>query len=349
MKNTLCLIIVFILPLFTKHLYGGYGDQVNGYPNQKERDLHLATNMVRVAPQQFKTRYIGFFDILSPQIYPPVDPIYLHYDLNRAGRAHAADMAARCGLSHTSCDGTTSWSTRIFSYYSDGNTIGENIATGLSSGFDTVIQFLRDDVNGTPAPDNSAHDGHRRNIMFDQFTDIGPGYAYSSSTEWYDFWVQDFGGNTSRYYAIAAGSHLYGSPQKITFIAVYSDPHNRAPQSAQVVINGVAYDLNLHLGNAGKGSYSFELTDDNDCRDYYFRFVDDDGKTWYYPESTELSNDPSKPCYTAMGLADAIRVLKIASTNSDTVSGTERIVDQNGDGVIGLPDAILILGKAADR
>jgi len=205
-------------------------------------------------------------------------------------------MAANCGLQHSSSDGT-SWLTRIKSYYSTSDYIAENVATGLSAGHKTVIQFLRDDdQDGTPAADNSDYDGHRKNIMGSQYQDFGPGYAYSSSMKWFDFWVQDFGGGPHAYYAIASGSHLYLIRGEITFMATFYDPDGSAPLSAQVVINGVPHDMNHHLGTLSKGSYQLELTDDNDCLDYYYIFTDSDNTIWRYPATTKLSNNPGKSC-----------------------------------------------------
>mgnify|MGYP000051544835 CR=1 FL=1 len=323
-------------------LIAGYGDQINGYPNQQERELHLATNVVRTAPQEFRDTYIGSYNILLPQNYPPVNPIYLNHDLNQAGRVHGEDMAANCGLSHNSCDGTL-WSTRIKSYYTDSGWIAENIATGRSTGFSTVIQFLRDDVNGTPAADNSSNDGHRKNIMNSRYKDFGPGYAYSSTRPWYHFWVQDFGGGSPPYYAIASGSHLYITDQTITFIAVFYDPDGDAPQSAKVVINGVAQNMIHHLGSPSRGSYLLNLPDDNNCRDYYFQFLDADGTSWRFPETTELSNNPGQKCYTPVKLADAVLALQVISNSLSNPADASGIIDQDVDGKIGLTDAIITL------
>ena len=287
--------IVLIIGFSASSLKAGYGDQIDGFPNQQERELHLATNIVRTAPQEFRDTYIGSYNILLAENYPAVNPTYLNAELNKAGRVHAEDMATNCGLLHNSCDGTLS-STRIKSYYTASGWIAENIATGRSTGFQTVIQLLRDDVGGIPAADNSGGDGHRKNIMNSRYQDFGPGYAYSSTRAWYHFWVQDFGGGPHTYYAIASGSHLYLSIQTITFMATYYDPEGNAPQSTQIVINGVPHIMSHHLGTPSKGSYLLTLPDDNDCRDYYFQFIDSDGKSWRYPETSELSNNPEQIC-----------------------------------------------------
>ena len=334
--------VAMVLYGSASQLFAGYGDPINGYPNQQERELHLATNVVRTAPQEFRDTYIGSYNILLPQNYPAVNPIYLNHDLNQAGRVHSEDMAANCGLSHNSCDGT-SWSTRINSYYTDSGWIAENIATGRSTGFSTVIQFLRDDVNGTPAPDNSSGDGHRKNIMNDRYEDFGPGYAYSSTRQWYHFWVQDFGGGAPPHYAIASASHLYLSAQTITFMAVFYDPSGNPPQSAQVVINGVARNMSHHLGTPSRGSYVLNLPDDNNCRDYYFQFLDAEGTSWRFPETTELSNNSGQQCYTPATLADALIALQVVSNSLSNPEDASGIIDQDVDGKIGLTDAIITL------
>jgi uncharacterized protein YkwD len=338
--------VILVLSFSAAPLFAGYGDQINGYPNQQERELHLATNVVRTAPQEFRDTYIGSYNILLPQSYPSVNPIYLNYDLNRAGRVHAEDIAANCGLSHDSCDGTV-WSTRIRSYYTDSSWIAENIATGHPTGFATVIQFLRDDVGGTPAADNSGSDGHRKNIMNGGYGDFGPGYSYSSTRTWYHFWVQDFGGGSPPYYAIASGSHLYLAAQVITFMAVFYDPDGNAPQSAQVVINGVARNMSLHLGSPSRGSYLLNLPDNNDCRDYYFQFLDADGTSWRFPQTTELSNNPGHNCYTPATLADAVSALQVVSNSLSNPGDASGMIDQDADGKIGLTDAIITLKTLA--
>jgi uncharacterized protein YkwD len=334
--------VVLLLSFSAAPLLAGYGDQISGYPNQQERELHLATNVVRTAPQEFRDTYIGSYNILLPQNYPAVNPIYLNHDLNQAGRVHAEDMAANCGLSHNSCDGTL-WSTRIRSYYTDSGWIAENIATGRPTGFATVIQFLRDDVNGTPAADNSSGDGHRRNIMNGGYADFGPGYTYTSSRPWYHFWVQDFGGGSPPYYAISSGSHLYLGAQEISFMAVFYDPDGGAPQSAKVVINGVARTMSHHLGSPSRGSYLLSLPDDNDCLDYYFHFQDGDGTNWRYPETTELSNNLDQNCYTPATLTEAVLALQVVSNSLSDPGDASGIIDQDGDRKIGLTDAIITL------
>ena len=340
--------VLLALSFSATPLFAGYGDQINGYPNQQERELHLATNAVRTAPQEFRDTYIGSYNILLPQNYPAVNPIYLNYDLNQAGRVHAEDMAANCGLSHDSCDGT-SWSTRIRSYYTDSSWIAENIATGYSSGFSTVIQFLRDDVGNTPAADYSGSDGHRRNIMNGGYGDFGPGYAYSPTRPWYHFWVQDFGGGSPPHYAIAAGSHLYLTAQAISFMAVFHDPDGDAPQSARVVVNGVAQDMSLHLGSPARGTYLLNLPNDNACRDYYFQFLSADGTSWRFPETTELSNNPGQVCYTPATLADAVLALQVVTNSLSSPGDASAIIDQDVDGKIGLSDAIIALRMVAEN
>lgn len=341
-------LLVPLLCLSSNLLYAGYGDPMNGYPNQQERELHLATNVVRTAPQEFRDTYIGSYNILLPANYPAVGPTYLHYDLNRAGRVHAQDMAANCGLSHNSCNGT-SWSTRITSYYTDSYMFAENVASGHSTGFSTVVQLLRDDVGGTPAGDNSGSDGHRKNIMDSRYEDFGPGYAYSSTRPWYHFWVQDFGGGSPDYHAIVAGSHLYLASQKISFMAVFYDPDGAAPQSAKVVINGVPHSMSHHLGTSSRGTYLLELTDDSNCRDYYFQFTDSEGTTWRYPQTTELSNNPSQSCYSPVELSSAIKALQTISNSLQNPSDAAGIADQNGDSQVGLADAISILGQVSQQ
>jgi len=302
--NSKTISLCAVLAIFTSqsYLHAGHGDpdvSHPDYPSWHERSVIVATNACRMAPIEFRDTYVGDYDILLPENYPPVHPLYWNVDLNRAARAHAKDMANNCGLSHNSCDGTTSPSARIRPYYD--NYGGENIATGRTAPLSTVVQWLMDiDTSRTiPAPDNQSSskkwpsgDGHRKNIMRSRFKEIGVGYAYGSK-KWYHFWVQDFGTGTSSFvsHPIAAGSHFFFSKNGnsvISFMANYVDPDGNAPQSAHVVIDGTSHPLTLHLGNEEMGTYNVEMPKSSGCKEYYFSFVDSEGKTWRYPEKGSL-------------------------------------------------------------
>jgi hypothetical protein len=258
----------------------------------------VLTNAVRMAPQQYRDTYLNSSTILLPAIYPAVGPLNWSPTLSAAARAHAVGMATipGCNFSHTSCDGT-SFSTRVRSYYEDSSYIGENIAAGYSTPLSMVNALLRDDIGGVPAPDGSPGDGHRRNIMNGNFNAVGHGYA-TGPNAYARYWVQDLGGaipTSLRCRPVPAASHiLQGST--VSFLANYYDANNQPPQSAEVVINGVASPMSVHLGTAARGTYRFQSQSTGACRSYHFNFRDASGATIRYPARGELRTTTEGGC-----------------------------------------------------
>jgi hypothetical protein len=267
----------------------GYGVPVGEYPNWEERALLTMTNACRMAPQQFRTRYLPEYpDILQYTEYPPVVPLYWNLELNQAARAHANDMASTPCFQHDSCDGT-SWSTRIRSFYSKSASLAENIAYGYSDSFAALLAFLADGG----APDHSSGDGHRRNIMNGGLREMGCGYVRLSRP----YYVQDFGGGTPDFSTpVAGGSHLFLGGGTVSFFANYHDPGGQPPQQATLVLDGEHLELLLDLGQPARGTYALELPGTSSCRAYVFEFVDAAGTTWRYPENGALATTGEGGC-----------------------------------------------------
>lgn len=297
------LIALFVINPFSQSLYHGVpAASYPDYPNWQEQATIVFTNAVRMAPAAFRDKYMSpSYTILLPQNYPAVNPAFWNLNLNRSSRTYALDMANNCGwiANHNSCDGTA-WDARIKSFYTVSGTIAENKATGYAAPQQTVIQWLKDTVTTTRtlAADKSADDGHRRNIMNSAYLEMGAGYAYSSTKQWYYFWVQDFGGAQNQFAGrpIVSGSHLFLTANKITFMANYYDTTGQAPQSASVVVENVTYPMPLHLGVAARGTYDTAITLGTLCRTYYFSFKDDKGKTWLYPEKGRFATYGEGTC-----------------------------------------------------
>jgi len=111
--------------------------------------------------------------------------------LDQAARFHAKDMAADAYFNHDSYDRTQSglvfacsWSNRISRFYSNYGWLGENIAAGFGTP-DSVMSAWMDS------------DGHRSNILSQNFTEYGVGYA--SGGPYGSYWVQDFGSRSNSY------------------------------------------------------------------------------------------------------------------------------------------------------
>ncbi len=252
----------------------GNGDQVGGYPTFYERQLLVLTNACRMAPAQFRERYIGDYQVLLPQNYAPVKPLYWNLALNHSSRAHAMDMANNCGLQHNSCDGTD-FATRVKSYYLNKNsqsyTFGENISTGTATAIATLkLWVLEVDPSSSPVPaDLSGNDAHRQNLMRTEFRELGCGYAYGPE-QWYSFWVQDFGtcGHPTFSGPLVSGSHFFITPDSITFLVNYYSA--LPPDNLKCTIDSVDFPMIIAMGTASRGTYALTLKTDMDVRQYFF-------------------------------------------------------------------------------
>ncbi len=291
---------MFFLLFLSTDPFAGYGDLSDGLPSRLEREVLVMTNAVRMDPVGFRDKYIKNTAILLPSNYPAVEPVWYNQDLSKAARFHSDDMANNCGLSHNSCDGTT-FSKRVTFYYKGSGWLGENIATGNPTGIQTVVQWLRDDnAQKIPATDKSSSDGHRQNIMNAQYHEIGAGYSYSKSRQWYHFWTQDFGGGIGSDYKIPSGCH-FSSPEtatEISFAANYYDKSGTAPEKASVVIDNIEHSMTLFLGKSSSGTYIYSTTDDKKPHCYYFLFTSKD-QTIRYPQTNSLSTSSDSGCLNA--------------------------------------------------
>lgn len=276
-------------------VYAGAGDSHNGYPNNQERAVHTFTNAVRMSPEEYRNKYLGVSDILLPATYPAVNPIYLNYTLSQTAREHSIDMGDNCGLQHNSCDGST-FLERLTAAYSKSG-VGENIAMGQKSGFLAVKAWLLDNINGVPALDGSGDDGHRKNIMNSKFMEMGSGsYQGMATGKLRDYWTQDFGSKAATTYPIASGAFDEIVTGTYTFLANYFDASGKAPQSSEIILDGVATHLTLELGSAAKGTYTLNVPKGDGCMNYYFEFTDGDGAQWRYPENMTLSTVEGTVC-----------------------------------------------------
>jgi uncharacterized protein YkwD len=112
--------------------------------------------------------------------YGPTSALTMNARLRTAARLHSKDMADQDYFEHTSLDGRT-FARRISDQGYSGFTVGENIAAGNATAMDTFLQWLH-------SP------GHCRNMMEPSFREIGIGHAVNRSSQYNDYWTQDFGG-----------------------------------------------------------------------------------------------------------------------------------------------------------
>lgn len=110
--------------------------------------------------------------------YPKAKPLKYRNKLATAARRHARDMAHHNYFSHQSRNGAGPSERARAAGYRAG--AGENIAAGYGSVARTMRAWL-------------SSPGHCANIMSRGYKHLGLGYAYSSSSSYRDYWVQDFG------------------------------------------------------------------------------------------------------------------------------------------------------------
>lgn len=296
----------------------GYGDWLEespGFPDMKDRRVLLLTNSCRLDPTGYRDEYLGDYDILLPENYPTVDPLYWQIDLNRVARIHSEDMAQN-GLSHSSSDGT-SFGDRVKSYYSKSGWIAENIAAGNIDAISTVWQWLMDITDYStqePAEDNSLDDGHRRNIMSSTYKEMGSGYAYGPA-KYNHFWTQDFGGGTPDYTnPISAAAHFIGN-DSVTFLATYKDPYEGDPIGAFLWVEGEKINLSTFLGNTNAGTYRAMLPLVDSCRNYFFEFIDSEGNSCRHPEGGALVTIGDGDCIDQYSEPEDVPILGLNKKN----------------------------------
>jgi len=269
----------------------GVGSPIDGYPSWQERTMIVFTNMVRLAPIEYRDAYMADYEFPAGGIlnqYPAVTPLYWNHELNQAARFHAEDMAFNCNtLQHDSCDGT-SWSDRIRRFYPYSVALGENVAYGFRTPWATANAFLCDRYGSTCAPDSpdgSGFDGHRKNIMGPQYREIGTGYAKDSR----DYWVQDFGGRQPDFRSpLVSGSHAFLEDGLTSFFLNYHESSAAAPRKILLVLDDIQYSLDLDTGNVASGTYRVDVARASGCRPYVFLATASDGTCYRYPATSKF-------------------------------------------------------------
>ncbi len=275
------------------------GAPVDGYPSLFERQVIVYTNAVRMAPQQYRDKYMAGF-VPDPssilRTYNTVEPVYYEPRLNRSARFHAEDMASNGCFQHDSCDGTP-WSDRIWSYYPQARAIGENIAAGYATAKGFVEGLLCDASGGQCAQDKTSQAGHRTNIMSTGFASLGTGGASDTKGTGRYYWVQDFASNEPESKPpLVAGCHDFLAAGKTSFLLNYRDTGNQPPLSVQVVVDGIPYSMTLDLGTPAAGTYRLDMAKAASCRQYYFQAVTASGQAWRYPGPGVFLTDGEGTC-----------------------------------------------------
>lgn len=267
--------------------FASYGEIViaddgEAYPSWLERDVHMWTNMVRVAPETFYgpdsiwETPCGIEEFEAEETSPK-NPLYYDFDLNDAGRFHSADMYDNEWFDHASSDGT-SFPDRMARFYDESGMLGENIAAGYPDGEAALLQGWMCSA------------GHRSNIMSAGYNELGVGVKGL-------YFTQDFAsGTTETTEPIAMGLHSPEYPLgPVEFLV---DFQGAAPDEFSVVVDGRATPVTVLFGSPSRGVYQTEMTllSEVDCHQYYF-FWERDYQSGTFPEEgsylfgTDCSSD----------------------------------------------------------
>jgi hypothetical protein len=252
----------------------------SGYPNLKERIAAIYINMARMAPLQYKAKYMpGYVMTGLLEGYPPAPPLALHYDLNRAARSHSEDMNAHSTLTHNTSDGSTTWDARLASFYAGVSPVGEVLVSGIPSPQDAVNLWLYDNGKADHSfPADSSGDGHRMVLMSAAARQMGLGISGSG------WWTVDYAGNTpASHPPVVVAGHDFPDSGTIAFWSNYRDAGGSGPQKLSCFVDGAEEPLSLDTGSAAQGTYKVVMAKSAATRAYYFLALDKAGVTWRYP------------------------------------------------------------------
>ena len=255
-----------IIPLLAPSLALAYGEPDGaGRPNHRERLLHVFTNQVRAAPHDWP----GWDTSKATANARP--PVRLHGKLIEAARFHADDMAEHNCFQHESCDGTT-FQVRVDRFF-NGAGAGENIYTAI--GVDDERSAITGWMNS---------DGHRRNILTDDWTDLGTGFSARGGQVYY---VQDFGLVTQdeRPPIVGAARELLGSEVRL-YANVYASD-GQAPRELAAVVDGTSTPLTLIAGRPGNATYAVTLPAPG-CAKVHFTVTPAGGSASTFPSTGSL-------------------------------------------------------------
>ena len=140
--------------------------------------------------------------VCGSEALAPVAPLTLNEQLNQAAQGHSNDMATNNFLAHTGSNGS-SFNQRIEAQGYIFSFAGENVAAGKSTAQETMQQWLNSE-------------GHCRNIMNPNFTQMGVGFAENSASQYRVYWTQVFG---TPFGSSAANSNVVISSPSSTALA----------------------------------------------------------------------------------------------------------------------------------
>ncbi len=321
---SLFLIGVVIATSVSEISAGDYGVVKNGFPSWAERTVLVWVNRARSDPvADLKDCTV----CAEKDCYKnPVPLLTYDYNLNRAARFHSANLIS-CGgyLQHDSpctlvsnigtiytpggCDGSascackdgkcgcnpdcTSWSSRVsmFGTYPS----GENAAYGYSDPVQTFYQWFWEPYSSTECG-FTYQNGHRVNILNSSHASIGIGNSQN-------YWTQDFSPSSFVSRRLYSGTHYPEKGKNIEFRANWAD--SSAPTLAQVVIDGIEFNMSIERGTPTNGTYIYKSTLPESCHKYYFLFRSQSGTVETFPDEGSYGLNCTEDYYSDRELKDA--------------------------------------------
>jgi hypothetical protein len=176
--------------------------------------------------------------------------------------------------------------------YFSSHWMGENLSAGYADPMAAESGLLLEPAScvaatcppiSTACPDGTTN-GHRSNILYDQFDSMGGGDSTDPASCYQRAWdAQDFGSIGAPAQKLIAGTHFPFDAGSVTFYANWYD--SAAPQSAVVRIDGTDYTMSADRGSGGNLTLSYSAALDAGCHRYVFAFADSTGDTFLLPGS----------------------------------------------------------------
>lgn len=148
---------------------GSHIEAANAYEMQAEQNVVLLEKNENT--QNYAQRVLDLVNIERRKA--GVKPLVLSDELMRAAAVRSQEVTKV--FSHTRPDGTPFSS--IVSRH--GRRIGENIGGGYQTPEEVVDSWMHSE-------------GHRKNILHPDFTELGVGYTYEENSQYKHYWVQIF-------------------------------------------------------------------------------------------------------------------------------------------------------------
>jgi hypothetical protein len=290
-------------PTFRALNHALVGVPQDGYPNYDERLMLVAINRCRADPNvEGETKAACSSDFSSRA------PLMHNHNGARAARFHCANCILNDGgLSHDSyctlrsdigttfedtCDGSLSCACEAGSDHFSCTTLGghgsspwtrtgrfgysasgEVGAAGYGDGWEAVWGWVSE---------CAGEDGHRV-VLTGNHNEIGLGYYTGSTQCWSRLYFGDTGQGAAFTDTLPAGVHRSRGAGSYDFLVNYYDPGG-APDSVNLVLDGVCHPMTLEIGTAENATYQVNLNVGSGCHQYWFLVRDSSWNRKTYPE-----------------------------------------------------------------